>query len=89
MNVICVKCKLEFRIVKSIFAIEMFLDPPQPYKIWNADLHECPGCHQQIVQGFGLNPIYEGHFEAVLARVQAREDTVTIYEQPQKIEKEQ
>lgn len=70
----------------------MFLNPPQPYKIWNADLHECRGCHHQIVKGFGLNPIaehYEGHFEAVLARVQAREDTVTIYEQPQTIEKEQ
>jgi hypothetical protein len=41
----------------------------QPYKLWVADLWECPECAHQIVVGFGHGPVREHHeedFEAVV-----------------------
>jgi hypothetical protein len=31
----------------------------KPYKIWMADLLECPGCGNEIVTGFGKQPVSE------------------------------
>jgi len=60
---ICVYCQTEFKIIKTgAYVIDMFLQPPQPYKIWSADVWGCPRCGKQIVQGFGSKPLYE-HFE--------------------------
>lgn len=33
----------------------------RPYKIWAADLYECPGCKAQILSGFGREPIAISH----------------------------
>lgn len=64
---VCVKCQRQFRNIKSgVFVIEMFCIPPKPYKIWMADLFECPTCKARIVAGFGDNPVarhYEEDFE--------------------------
>lgn len=60
---ICVKCQTGFRNIKSgIKVIDIFSCPPKPYKIWLADLFECPICKTQIVSGFGQNPISQ-HYE--------------------------
>ena len=38
----------------------------EPYKVWQADLWECPDCFNEIVVGFGHRPTaehYEPHFK--------------------------
>lgn len=32
-----------------------------PYKLWVADLWECPDCGHQLVTGFGGGPVVERH----------------------------
>ena len=50
---ICVKCRIEFRPVENgVTVVDMFSQPPKPYRMWQADLFECPICKTQIVSGF-------------------------------------
>ncbi len=61
----CVKCQKFFRIVKNGVALEegMPTNSEQTewtsYKIWFADLWECPSCGVQVTAGAGNNPIAE------------------------------
>lgn len=66
MKVICVKCQTELRIAEGgigVAVVEMAFDPPAPYKVWMADLLECPGCGMQVAGNFGNGPI-AAHAEA-------------------------
>mgnify|MGYP001614674550 CR=1 FL=1 len=57
---ICANCQVSFYKEKmGVVVVETFGSGPMPYKIWMADLWECPGCHARIVSGFGNNPICE------------------------------
>lgn len=80
----CVKCKRAMEIEKTgIYFVEMFNDPPQPYKIWSADLWRCPVCGHQIVRGFGDNPLmehYEDGFETYLDDIKNRFGEYVILE---------
>ena len=59
----CVKCQVEFDRVKSgVNLVQMFNQPQQPYKIWQADLWRCPGCGFEIVSGYGHHP-YAEHYQ--------------------------
>lgn len=33
-----------------------------PYKIWHADLWQCPGCGHQLISGWGNHPESERHY---------------------------
>lgn len=66
-GLVCVKCMKFFRVKKQGVAIEegMPLNDQLEwgsYKLWMADLHECPGCGAQIMAGFGWHPVAE-HFQ--------------------------
>lgn len=46
----------------------------QPGRIWVADLYACPGCGAEILTGFGLSPVAEGHerdFAEMVMRLKA------------------
>jgi hypothetical protein len=61
---VCVKCHKEFRVEKNgVIAQENTGPDGNPYKIWSADLWECPGCHIQILSGYGLKPLKQYHDE--------------------------
>ena len=63
MAITCVNCERGYqRIELGIYLVEMFCDPPQPYKIWSADLWQCPGCNDKVVSGRGDNPLIH-HFQ--------------------------
>lgn len=69
MNSVCVQCGIEHRIKQNGFSVvEMFMDPPQPYRIWSADLWECPVCGAQTtVRAAKPRAEYsDEHFEAAL-----------------------
>ena len=60
-KLVCVKCECELRPeINGVGVIETASFGP--YKIWHADLWQCPGCGIAIVAGFGQQPIVE-HFE--------------------------
>ena len=51
--------------------VDMFSQPPKPYRITHADLFECPLCKTQIVSGFALKSLaehYEDKFERWLQK---------------------
>jgi hypothetical protein len=61
-NTFCVKCQT-FLIISDIgVAVEEIMGDGQPYKLWTADLFECPTCGMQVITRFGSEPICE-HFE--------------------------
>jgi hypothetical protein len=70
----CVKCRRFFRPKKNGFVLTEgmpadgvsnpeygALEGWQPYKVWLADLWECPGCGVQIVSGYAPHPLAERH----------------------------
>lgn len=81
---ICVNCQVPF-IVDKIGGpvIEMFLNPPEPYKVWSTDILKCPGCGAKIAHGYGKGPL-ETHkdegMERLLKAIKNDESTVKAYE---------
>ncbi len=92
-DVICNKCGLSYRVKKvGVTVIEMAFQPPAPYNIKNGDLLECPGCHNQIVDGFGI-PTYhhEDYFEAKIKEAENLKAVhpnwvIYVYERTDKLE---
>lgn len=67
---ICVKCEVEFRMkIAGIYVKEMYRHNQEVYKVWSADLWECPLCGTQIVFGFGNNPLAHGSDEEEMREV--------------------
>lgn len=87
MRPICVKCRVFFHPKKNDYwfteGMPTVTDAPKgnespeswkPYKIWAADLYECPVCMAQILSGFGKEPIkvhHEEDFEDMRLRLKA------------------
>ena len=67
-----VKCEVQMRVRRNeVLVLETLDDGTTPYRIWSADLHECPVCGEQVLMGFGTRPLserHDTHFEADLAR---------------------
>ena len=42
--------KLEIKKT-GVNLVTMFLSPPEPYEVFDADLWECPSCGREIVAG--------------------------------------
>lgn len=60
-KLVCPDCQSEYHVEKSgVLVIEMASFGP--YKVWDADLLECYGCHKTIISGFGSEPLME-HYE--------------------------
>lgn len=74
---VCVKCKVRLRNVhQAIDVIETFgEDSDVPYKVWKADLYECPKCHFQVATGFGQLNYAEHYQEGFPALIERIKDT--------------
>lgn len=55
---ICTDCKTNFRKTKTGVTVFERLDSGMPYKIWQADKMECPGCNKVIISRFADNPVH-------------------------------
>lgn len=63
LKLICVKCQVAMKPEENgIIVAEMYRENTEIYRLWQADLMECPLCQDQIVAGFGQNPIAQ-HFD--------------------------
>ncbi len=59
----CVPCSTYLRPRKNgVNVLETMEDGKTPYKIWKADLWECPDCGTQVILGHGAHAIAE-HYE--------------------------
>ena len=85
MKPICVRCQRFYRCIKNNFPFiegmpigDSDLALPgtatpyhwKPYKIWNGDKWQCPGCGSEIVVGCASEPIaehYQTHFDRAMA----------------------
>ena len=58
MNPICFKCKCEMKCMVNGIIIEE-LSSGEPYRLWGADMFECPTCKTKIISGVANMPIAE------------------------------
>lgn len=57
---ICAKCCKEMRPLKNEVIVKYMMSKgTQPYEVFMADLWHCPKCNNQIIRGFGQNPVWE------------------------------
>jgi hypothetical protein len=57
-HVLC-GCGRFMRPLKNSVTVEELLEDGTPYKLWDADLWECPECQTQVITGFGRLPLAE------------------------------
>lgn len=59
----CLFCAQQFVPLKNeVGVIETMGDNEVPYKLWSADLLECPDCKFKLIDGFGQTQI-AAHYE--------------------------
>lgn len=76
---VCAECDIRYEPKRSASATEMRprkngvyvieMADFGPYKVWLADLWECPKCGHQTIAGFGIEALaehYEAKFQGVL-----------------------
>ena len=62
MNIeICVKCKLRYCVKKIAVVVNQTANFGS-YKLWEADLKECPKCKHQIISGFA-SYLFSEHYQ--------------------------
>ena len=61
-NHVCVNCKRMLKIKKNGIIVAEHLKNGELYKVWSADLFECPNCGFELISGFGNQPNYH-HFD--------------------------
>ena len=64
-NVLC-SCGYFMLVKQNSVTIEEVHDDGTPYKLWDADMFECPHCGATIVTGFGREPLAE-HWQPTYA----------------------
>jgi hypothetical protein len=74
-NYLC-GCGRFMRPKKNSVTVEELTEDGAPYKLWDADLWECPECGVEIIAGFGQGPIAE-HYQPTYAA--QRERLAPIY----------
>lgn len=50
------------RVKKNSVTVEEVMEDGSPYKLWDADLWECPECGVEVISGFGRAPLAE-HYQ--------------------------
>jgi hypothetical protein len=59
------------RVKKNSVTVEELLEDGAPYKLWDADLWECPDCGVEVITGFGARPLAE-HYQTEYGTQRAR-----------------
>lgn len=86
MKITCTKCCVSMKIQKvGVFVVDYFLKPPQPYRIWKADLYRCSGCECETAAVSPSTRPYAEHFQpdftAKLEKAKASGMVIDNYEQ--------
>jgi hypothetical protein len=57
-NYLC-GCGRLMQCKQNSVTVEEVMEDGSPYKLWEADLWECPDCGVELIAGFGQSPIAE------------------------------
>ena len=66
---------------KNDITVLITMDDGRPYKLWQADLWECPDCGHQVILGYGQShwaEHYEPDFDEQLQKARNRGTVLTI-----------
>jgi len=69
-SVLC-GCGRFMAVKKNSVTVEERMEDGAPYKLWDADLWECPECGVEIISGFAAHPLAE-HWHADFAAMRGR-----------------
>lgn len=60
---VCVPCARFFKVEKNGVTFEEGFGDGRgkPYKLWMADLYQCPKCGTRVIAGLGHGPVAEHH----------------------------
>lgn len=68
----CVNCKTGYVPLKNdVIVLETMDNKMIPYKLWSADLVQCPKCKHRLITGFGRDAFaehYQTDFDAVFKK---------------------
>jgi hypothetical protein len=82
MKPVCVKCQAAFEVKRlGVTVIETAGIPPEPFRLWRADLYACPICGYEALTQFAHEPIAQksdSDFQAALDLAR-RGDRFVIY----------
>lgn len=79
---VCATCRIDMHPGKTgISFVEQTGEgiDARPYKIWSADMWECPECGARVVVGFGRTAhttYHEDTFNTILEQVKQFDDTI-------------
>lgn len=58
-----------FMVVKNNgMTVEELMEDGAPYRLWDADLYQCPDCGAKVITGFGRAPLAEHYQPDYLAQ---------------------
>ena len=77
MRPLCVKCQVEYRPEKNDVTVEEMTSFGS-YRLWSADLWECPSCHNQMIVGYG-NSAYAEHWMDSYKRALVSAEAFGVY----------
>jgi hypothetical protein len=69
-SVLC-GCGRFMHVKRNSVTVEERLEDQSPYKLWDADLWECPECGVEVITGFGQSPLAE-HWQPTYLEQRAR-----------------
>lgn len=77
----CSKCRAAYVPLKNdIVVLETTGDKEdRPYKLWCADILECPLCNHILISGFGQRPIALNYHEGFRELVQKYHDAGVLF----------
>ena len=68
---VCVQCQARMSVKRmGVAVVETAGNPAKPFRLWRADVIQCPICGKEILSHFSHEPAAEQHhddFEAALA----------------------
>jgi len=78
----CSSCKFAYVPLKNDIVVLEYSDKhcKEPYKLWCADLLECPKCEHIIITGFGQQPINEHYRPDFAAEVEVYRQKGILFE---------
>ena len=68
---VCIHCSLPMtNISVGATIISMYMDPPQPCKLWRTDIYKCPQCSNEVAAGYGTpTPKHLPEFDEYLEEI--------------------
>lgn len=75
----CSKCRAAYVPLKNDIVVLETMEEDEPYKLWCADILECPLCNHILISGFGQRPIALSYRDEFAELVQKYHDAGVLF----------